>query len=128
VEKKTIIQNYIDGWKTGNEIKILNSLSENCVITESHGPVYHGIGTVKKWIADWTKFNKIKKWDLISFYSFDHTVCFEWNFSYIGNERKEEFNGITIAKIENGKIVWLKEYRMTAVPYEWHPKSERISS
>jgi hypothetical protein len=30
--------------------------------------------------------------------------------------------------IEHGKIVWLKEYRMTAVPYEWHPNPERAHS
>lgn len=111
----------MDGWKTGDEIKILNSLSENCVITESHGPVYHGIAIVKKWISEWTKFNKIKKWDLTSFYLLDHMICCEWDFSYIGNRKKEEFTGITIAKIEHGKIIWLKEYRMTEAPYEWHP-------
>ena len=83
---------------------------------------------VKKWIANWTKFNKIKKWDLISFYLFDHMICCEWDFSYIGNEKKEEFTGITIAKIEHGKIVWLKEYRMTTAPYEWHPNPERSHS
>ena len=89
MEEKSLIQNYMDGWKAGNEIKILNSLSENCVITESHGPIYHGIAMVKKWIAEWTKFNKIKKWDLTSFYLFDHTICCELNFSYIGNEKRK---------------------------------------
>jgi hypothetical protein len=83
---------------------------------------------VKKWIAEWTKSNQVEKWNLTSFYLFDHMVCCEWDFSYIGSGMGEGFSGITIAKIEHEKIVWLKEYRMTAAPYEWRPHLERSRS
>jgi hypothetical protein len=39
MKEKRVIQNYMDGWKMGDEGKILNTLSENCVITESHEPI-----------------------------------------------------------------------------------------
>ncbi len=120
MDNKTLIQSYMDGWKMGDQAKILTSLSANCVIVESHGPTYRGIEIIKKWIIEWTRSNKIENWDLTSFYSFDNMICCEWDFSYIGKETKEKFSGITIAQIDHGKIAWLKEYRMTAAPYEWH--------
>ena len=37
-----IVQRYVDGWKKGNESEILDALTEDCIIIESHGPTYRG--------------------------------------------------------------------------------------
>lgn len=117
---KNLIESYIEGWKTSDAIKILSPLAANCLIIESHGPIYHGKEMIQEWVLTWLKCHKVKKWELTSFYSFNDIICCEWNFSYQGKEGQEEFKGITIARIEHEKIIWLKEYRMTAPPYPWN--------
>ncbi len=119
MKNNALIQSCMDGWKIGDVSKILTPLCENVVIIESHGPIYRGTEIVKKWVAEWTQFNKIEKWNLTSFYAFENMVFCEWNFRFTGRGIKEEFQGVTIAHIEHEKIAWLKEYRMTASPYEW---------
>ena len=119
---KALIQQYMDGWKSGSEKKILEALAEDCLIIESHGPTYRGKEIIKQWIADWLgQGNVIEKWKITSFHACSNTVFCEWIFAYKGKKIREAFEGITIAKLKNGKITDLREYRMTAFPYMWHP-------
>jgi hypothetical protein len=110
----------MNGWKSANADKILATLAEDCVITESHGPIYRGKEIVKQWIHDWhAKGNRVNQWEMTSFYKCDNTVIFEWLFSYSGPENNEAFEGVTVAKIKDGKIYHLKEYRM--INYSQNP-------
>ena len=116
--KKSLIQGYVNGWINGNAQEILDPLSDDCIITESHGPVYRGKAVIKTWIADWLKRgNRVEKWTITSFYTMQGRVVFEWFFSYKGPHTQEAFEGITIAQIVDGKISTLREYRATAFPY-----------
>lgn len=123
MNKKALIQYYIDGWKNGNEAEILDVLSDDCIIIESHGPTYRGKEIVKKWISDWFgKGNVIEKWKLTSFHTCDDMLFCEWVFIYKGKKIRESFLGMTIAKIKKGKISDLREYRMTEFPFIWRHK------
>ena len=33
---RKLIEKYVEGWKEGNAVEILKTLSEDCVIIESH--------------------------------------------------------------------------------------------
>ncbi len=115
-----MLHRYIDGWKKKNEREILEPLSDDCLIIESHGPMYQGKENVRKWIADWfEKGNHIEKWEIKTFYLCSGHFVSEWIFAYQNPEVREEFEGITIAKVENGKISALREYRSTASPFFW---------
>lgn len=118
-----IVQIYINGWKQNNLDMILSSLAEDCVIIESHGPIYQGSAALKKWFALWLQANsQIKNWDIKSFYfcSDKHTAFTEWDFSCISNGAEYSFPGISIFKFRNQKIELIHEYRMTHNPYVWN--------
>jgi len=118
--EKDLVQQYVDGWKTGNHLEILDVLTEDCLIIESHGPVYRGKKIVKEWIDEWFKQgNSVEKWKITSFYPCGDRVVFEWVFAYKGKKTREAFDGITLAKLKNGKIFELREYRATAFPFIW---------
>jgi hypothetical protein len=113
MNKKALIQSYIEGWKQGSVAKILAPLADSCTIIESHGPHYHGKEAVRKWVEDWNRQgNKVEKWDMTSFHEIEDGFVCEWDFSYRGKNIQESFSGITIAYIHERKIAALKEYRM----------------
>lgn len=118
----TLLREYIDGWKEGKKAKILNTLSNDCIIVESHGPTYRGKEMVDKWFNEWHMLgNKVEKWKISSLYSYEGTAFSEWVFAYSGPNIRESFEGITVAKFKNNKIFELREYRMTAFPFLWQP-------
>ena len=111
---KGLINQYITGWKEGNLSKITDTLSDNCLIIESHGSIYKGIKEVKKWVENWNKIgSKVNNWNITSFYETSEVVVFEWNFSCTVEGKNHNLDGITLTKIENGKIEYLREYRTT---------------
>ena len=111
---KGLINQYITGWKEGNLSKITDTLSDNCLIIESHGSIYKGIKEVKKWVENWNEIgSKVNNWNITSFYETSEVVVFEWNFSCTVEGNNHNLDGITLTKIENGKIEYLREYRTT---------------
>lgn len=123
-DHRHLLVTYIEGWKSGNQEKILSPLTEDCLIIESHGPTYRGKEKIKQWITYWNQTGgQIKKWDLYSFYSLKNELFAEWfvDLFYDYGRAHEAFQGLTIAHVSQGKISCLKEYRMTADPYEWIP-------
>lgn len=122
---KALMQRYMDGWKDGNESEILSVFADDCVVVESHGPVYCGKDVIKQWIAEWFgQGNRVEKWKMTSFHACGNILFCEWVFAYKGKKIREAFEGITIAKLKKGKITDLKEYRMTAFPYMWLPNAK----
>lgn len=116
---KELINQYTTGWKEGNVSKITDTLSDNCVIIESHGPIYKGVREIKAWINDWNKAgSKVNKWNITSFYEVSEIAVFEWNFSCTVEGKNHKLDGITLAKIKNSKIEYLREYRMTKPLYK----------
>lgn len=117
---KLAIQCYIDGWKKGDEKEILDSLAEDCLIIESHGPTYRGKKIVKEWIEEWrAQGNKVEKWNITSFHICGDLVVFEWVFAYQGKKIREAFEGVSLATIKGDKIATLREYRATHFPFMW---------
>jgi ketosteroid isomerase-like protein len=118
MDEKALMQRFVDGWKKGLADEILDALSDDCIIIESHGPTYRGKESVKRWIADWFgEGNVVEKWVIKSFHTCHDCVVFEWVFAYHGKDIREAFEGITIAKVKDGRITDLREYRSTAFPY-----------
>lgn len=122
MKPKSLLEDYINSWKEESREKVLNVLSDDCIIIESHEPTYRGKEMVDKWFTEWHKLgNKIEKWKISSIYCFEDMIFCEWVFLYSGPNIRESFEGITVAKIKNNKIFELREYRTTAFPYFWTP-------
>lgn len=114
----SVVQRYVDGWKKGDESEILDTLTEDCIIMESHGPVYRGKEIVKKWIEEWHGHgNAVEKWKITSFRTCEDLIVFEWVFAYKGKEIRECFQGVSLVKIKDNKIWEIREYRATQFPF-----------
>lgn len=122
---RRLVQLYIDGWKENNLEKILLSLSEKCTIIESHGPTYNGKQDVKEWVEHWINENwKIQRWNITSFLFVHNIAVFEWEFTFfLSQENPRNIDGVSIVKVSDDKIDYLREYRTTKPLYVW--KQER---
>jgi hypothetical protein len=118
-----LIQQYISGWKQNNLQLITSCLTKNCVVIESHGPTYHGIGDIERWFEYWLQANStVTKWDILSF-SFcekEQTAFCEWEFICLSNHIEYSLPGISVIKFKNNKIAFIHEYRMTRSAYQWN--------
>lgn len=113
MSSRKLIEQYLNGWREGDIQRITKILTKACIIIESHGPKYKGIKEIIKWIEDWNKNkNKINMWHITSFYQTENTAIFEWKFSCTVNGKLHNIDGISIAKIKNNKISFLREYKM----------------
>lgn len=117
-----LIQQYVDGWKTNQLELMIESLHDNCVVIESHGPMYSGLADIKKWFDTWiaTK-GVVTKWDILSYYyTEDNTVFFEWDFSCTAHNKHYALPGMSLVKFAEQKIILLHEYRMKCHAYPWN--------
>lgn len=111
---KKLIQQYVDGWKKDDSLKILAAVTDNCIVIESHGPKYKGKKEIKKWLEEWIQDgNKVNIWKITSFNQIKNVAVFEWRFSCTVHGKVHAFDGMSIAKIKNNKIAHLREYKMT---------------
>lgn len=117
---RQVIERYVDGWKNNNPDLILGSLTHDCVVIESHGPVYRGKEKVRAWVEQWiAEGSTVDDWSIASFYEIGDTVFFEWSFECTVEEKKHSIEGITVAKIKNDLIHSLREYRTAKPLYNW---------
>ena len=118
---RQLVLTYVEGWKEGDQAKILNCLDPECVVIESYGPTYRGLAQIGRWVKTWLsgEGNQVTRWDVTSFYATDEACFFEWEFECTYEGKLGGFEGASIARFKNGKIVFMREYAMTAERYEW---------
>jgi hypothetical protein len=117
---RRVIQIYVDGWLERDCAKIVDCLDRECVVIESYGPTYHGIVKVGRWIDVWFGGgNTVDRWDITSLYVTGETCFFEWVFACTYAGSYAMFEGASIVRLNNGKIVLLREYQTTKPLYEW---------
>ncbi|EFH82464.1 nuclear transport factor 2 family protein [Ktedonobacter racemifer] len=115
-----LILTYVQGWITADREQILSTLDPDCVIIESYGPTYRGSDMIARWIDSWfAPGNVVTRWDITSFFATDETCFFEWNFECRHEGGLGGFEGASLARVSQGKIIHLREYAMTAPRYEW---------
>jgi|SRR5581483_4592180 len=120
--------NYVAGWKEGNEQKILASLTNGCIVIESHGPVYRGKAAVAEWIEHWfLGKGKVKQWDITHYYQANNqTAACEWIFEYSYQGKSNVIEGMSSIKFSGGKIKYIREYRTSKPLFEWQvPRKKR---
>lgn len=116
----TLLERYIDGWRRHDTEAIIETLTPDCVVTESFGPIYRGHAWVKRWISAWFAENGcVIDWTIQDLQSSGDVETAEWTFYYTWRGEKKSFEGITIAKLHEGKIYYLREYATTDPLYDW---------
>jgi len=117
-----LVHQYTQGWKQNNLNMIASCLTEDCMIIESHGPIYQGINDIELWFKFWLEAKStILKWKINSFLycEEDKTAFCEWDFACISNNIGYDFPGISVVKFSDNKISFIHEYRMTQPAYVW---------
>jgi ketosteroid isomerase-like protein len=115
-----LIKQYVEGWKAAQIDDVLNTLAEDCVVTESYGPIYRGRDKVRVWIEKWLgEDNRVLQWDIHSFVHGQDSAAFEWSFKCLWHGSEFNFEGASVVQFKNGKIWYMREYATTAQLYEW---------
>lgn len=120
LQAEKIIKAYNNAWVQNNVNDILYNLGKNCVIIESHGPMYSGIENIKKWLTKWNVENSnVNKWDITSFIYDNGRAVYEWDFSCTVHGVIYHLTGISVVTFDDRQIIHLQEYRMTQKVYEY---------
>ncbi|HSX43967.1 MAG TPA: nuclear transport factor 2 family protein [Candidatus Saccharimonadales bacterium] len=118
---RQLIDSYVEGWVNNHSSRILGSLSDDCFITESHGPTYRGLEEVKRWIKEWHHTGVVDKWEIDSFFFAKDTAFFEWSFACTIGGKTASIDGASVVQFEDDKIYHIHEYRMTMPEFRAYP-------
>lgn len=99
---------------------VLAALTDDCVVIESYGPVYHGRQRVEQWMRAWFGAGgSVDDWEITWQSATGEVLTAEWVFSCTWQGRAATFEGATIARLEGERIAYLREYATTAPLYDW---------
>ncbi|MBP2300882.1 nuclear transport factor 2 family protein [Azospirillum picis] len=122
-----IVEQYIAGWRAQDTNAILETLTRDCVVIESFGPIYRGHASVERWVATWiAEDGRVLDWKIRDLQSLRDLEIAEWTFHYTLRGEERTFDGATIAKLCGGKISYLREYATTAALYDWQGEWKTI--
>ncbi|GAU70572.1 hypothetical protein SSP35_20_00680 [Streptomyces sp. NBRC 110611] len=111
---------YIDAWRRHDVDGVLATLTGDCVVIESYGPVYRGRPRVEQWMRAWFGAGgAVDGWEISTQAAAGDTLIAEWAFSYTWQGRAIGFEGATIARLRAERIAYLREYATTAPLYDW---------
>jgi ketosteroid isomerase-like protein len=116
----TSLEQYIAGWRAHDAAAILATLAPDCVVIESFGPIYQGHDCVARWVSTWlAEDGRVIDWTIRDLRSSSEGEAAEWTFHYTWRGEEKSFDGATIAKLQAGKLLYLREYATTATLYDW---------
>lgn len=116
----TLLERYIAGWREHDVDAILTTLTPDCVVIESFGPIYRGHDRVAQWVSTWLdEDGRVIDWTIRDVRSSAEGETAEWTFRYTWRGEEKSFDGATIARLRDGKLSYLREYATTAPLYDW---------
>lgn len=118
---KNLVEQYVAGWKEAGIETVLSALRDDCVVTESYGPIYRGRDNVRLWMEKWLgEGNRVLQWDISTLVVWQDSAAFEWRFKCLWHGNESYLEGATIVRFRGEKIQSLREYATTAKLYEWN--------
>lgn len=111
---------YVDAWSRHDVSAVLATLTGDCVVIECNGPVYRGHARIEQWMRSWLDAGgSVDDWTITSSAAVGDTLVAEWTFSCTWKGAATTFDGATVARLEEHKIAYLREYATTAPLYDW---------
>ena len=127
VTSMSLLDQYIVAWRAHDVSAILATLTPDCVVIESFGPIYRGHDRVALWVSTWlAEEGRVIDWTVRDLRSSCDGETAEWTFHYTWRGEEASFDGATIAKLRDGKLSYLREYATTASLYDWRGKWQPI--
>ena len=116
----TQLHTYIDAWRRHDVGAVLTTLTDDCVVIESYGPVYRGRRRVEQWMYAWfAAGGRVDAWDITTIAAAGDFMMAEWSFACTWRGQAAGFEGSTIARLHGDHISYLREYATTAPLYDW---------
>ena len=106
-----LFSEYVTGWIDGDCQRILNTLSDDCTIIESHGPTFEGIGQVERWISEWNERKSVvNQWVVQKRFFEDGHGAYQWTFECVDRDRPYHIEGTSIVSFDATRITRIVEY------------------
>ncbi|KAB8163449.1 nuclear transport factor 2 family protein [Streptomyces sp. 3MP-14] len=84
------------------------------------GPVYHGRDTVRRWAQKWfADGGVVHRWAVTDHFVAGDREVAQWTFECTWQGDRTAFDGATVARVADGRVVELREYQTTAPLYDW---------
>lgn len=81
--RMSALTDYIAAWKTNDTERIVETVTEDVVITESFGPVYYGRERVREWCEKWNEEgSRVLDWTITNEFQAGDRLVAEWRFEY----------------------------------------------
>lgn len=109
------MEKYIEAWLNKDVRLFLSLLDEDVVVHECTGDTYLNKQVAENWFNGWhAEGNKVLAWDIKNhFYDEEKEVAtVTWRFTCLYQEKEYTFDGATVVKFRDDKIVELDEYQM----------------
>jgi ketosteroid isomerase-like protein len=114
------LQAYIEAWRRHDVAEVLATLTADCVVIECYGPIYRGRQRVEQWMNAWLGAGgSVDGWEITSEATAGETLMAEWRFECTWKGEAAAFDGMTVARLQGGRIAYLREYATTAPLYDW---------
>lgn len=123
---------YVEAWTRHDIEGVLATLTGDCVVVESYGPVYRGHERVRAWMRAWfAAGGSVDAWEITSETETETAAgdgpdgarvqVAEWVFTCTWQGASHTFDGATIARLDAAgeRIARLREYATTAPLYDW---------
>ena len=132
-EREKIIGLWFDMWIKQKDYGINKIFTEDVIYTESWGPKYENIETVKHWFDEWNTRGRVIVWKINQFFHKENQTIVEWYFkNEMNNGVIEEFDGISLIewtlyfynKGRDNKIKSLKEFGCNINNYNPYQNSD----
>jgi ketosteroid isomerase-like protein len=105
------LEAYIDGWRRHDIPAALDTLADDCVVIECYGPVYRGTARVAQWMTAWFGAGgTVDGWEITLSATTDAVLVAEWHFECRWKGEPGAFDGSTVARLDQGRIAYLREY------------------
>jgi ketosteroid isomerase-like protein len=112
-----LLHAYVDGWRRHDVEGVLETLADDCAVTEAYGTVCRGKDRFAAWMRDWIEAGgRITDWRITDSGAAGDLLVAEWN--RISRHRGEEtaVRGATICRPRGGRISYLREYAARPAP------------
>jgi ketosteroid isomerase-like protein len=108
-----LLRDYAAGWLAGDIEMVLETVADDVVIVESHGPRYQGAPALRAWLEAWVSGGDlVHRWEITRLIeSADGAAAAaEWDFACTAAGVRYDILGATIATARNGRLTSITEY------------------